>query len=292
MTTRPEAFRFFEPLRVRWCEVDAQQIVFNGHYLAYVDTAITGYWRALAAPYASTMARLGGDLVVRKATLDYRASARFEDALRIGVRCARVGNTSIVFEAAVFRREQLLVLGELVYVCVDAGRVASQPVPPALRQALEDFEAGRPVIEVRLGDWASLGELAHPVRKAVFVDEQGIPAAMEWDVADQTALHAVVVNRFGEGLATGRLVETSPGVGKVGRMAVQSSLRGQALGRMVLDALVEAARRRGDREVMLQAQVSAEPFYLRAGFVRRGPRFEEVGIPHQEMVLPLRELAA
>ena len=43
-----DRFRFFERLRVRWSEIDAQQIVFNGHYLTYFDTAVAGYWRALA----------------------------------------------------------------------------------------------------------------------------------------------------------------------------------------------------------------------------------------------------
>ena len=56
----------------------------------------------------------------------------------------------------------------------------------------------------------------------------------------------------------------------------------------MLDALVEAARARGDHEVMLHAQASAVGFYLRAGFVARGAAFEEAGIAHQEMVLSLR----
>ena len=43
-------FRFRDRLRVRWAEIDAQQIVFNGHYLMYFDTAMAGYWRALAMP--------------------------------------------------------------------------------------------------------------------------------------------------------------------------------------------------------------------------------------------------
>ena len=44
-------FRFFHALRVRWVEVDMQKIVFNGHYLMYLDTAVSDYWRALALPY-------------------------------------------------------------------------------------------------------------------------------------------------------------------------------------------------------------------------------------------------
>ena len=82
-------FRFFDRLRVRWAEIDAQKIVFNGHYLMYLDTAMTAYWRALAMPYAETMESLGGDLYVRKATLEYFASARQDDVLEVGLRTNR-----------------------------------------------------------------------------------------------------------------------------------------------------------------------------------------------------------
>ena len=84
-------FRFLDRLRVRWAEIDAQKIVFNGHYLMYFDTAIAGYWRALAMPYAQTMEYLSGDLFVRKATIEYESSARYDDVLDIGIRCARIG---------------------------------------------------------------------------------------------------------------------------------------------------------------------------------------------------------
>lgn len=71
---------------------------------------------------------------------------------------------------------------------------------------------------------------------------------------------------------------------KIGRMAVSQSLRGSGVGRQVLEALMKAARARGDREAVLHAQTSAAPFYLRTGFVPRGPEFEEAGIAHIEMV--------
>ena len=63
-------FRLLHRLRVRWVEVDLQKIVFNGHYLMYFDTAMADYWRALAVPYEDTMYQLGGDLYVKKASLE------------------------------------------------------------------------------------------------------------------------------------------------------------------------------------------------------------------------------
>jgi YbgC/YbaW family acyl-CoA thioester hydrolase len=280
-------FRYFERHRVRWVEVDMQAIVFNGHYLMYFDTAVAGYWRALALPYHDTMNALGGDLFVRKATLDYEASARYDEPLETGVRCARLGNSSMLLQAAVFRGPQRLVHGELVYVFADPATQTSKPVPAALREVLQGFEAGEAMVDVRIGDWATLGGAAAPIRHAVFTQEQAIDAALDNDGADASAVHAAAFNRFGVALGTGRLMAAAPGVSKIGRMAVIASLRGSTIGRQLLEALVQAARSRGDREVILHAQVSAVGFYRRQGWQPRGPVFEEAGIEHQEMALAL-----
>jgi YbgC/YbaW family acyl-CoA thioester hydrolase len=279
-------FRFTERLRVRWAEVDMQKIVFNGHYLMYFDTAVGGYWRALAMPYTDTMAYLGGDLFVRKATLEYEGSARYDDVLDIGVRCARIGNSSLVFSCAVFKHDQALVSTELVYVFADPVTQKSKPVPQELRDLLQAFEAGKPMVEVRVGGWDELERDARSIRTAVFIEEQGIPMQMEWDEADPDpgCIHAVAYNRFGQPLATGRLLEHVPGVAKIGRMAVAQTMRSSGVGRSVLDALMKTAREHGYREAVLHAQTSAAAFYSRAGFVPRGVMFEEVGIPHIEMV--------
>lgn len=283
MTLQRSDFRHLHALRVRWAEVDMQQIVFNGHYLMYFDTALADYWRALALPYAESMQHFGGDLYVRKATLDYQGSARYDDVLDIGIRCTRIRTSSLLFHGAVMRGNDLLVSGELVYVFADPATQTSRPVPPALREVVEGFEAGQSMLEVRTGDWATLGEAARSIRTEVFIDEQRIPAAMEWDASDATALHAVACNRLGFPLATGRLAQEAPGLARIGRMAVRRPLRGGRAGRAVLDALIALAARRGDREIVLSAQLSAVPFYARAGFTQSGPGFEEAGIPHVEM---------
>jgi len=280
----PKYFRFFHRLRVRWAEVDLQKIVFNPHYLMYLDTAIGEYWRALALPYEATMQRLGGDLYVKKAVAEYHASARYDDVLDIGLRCERIGNSSILFRGAVFRCDQLLVEGELIYVFANPATQTSLPVPPALRDVLTAYEAGATMIEVRLGDWATLGSDAQTLRTEVFVQEQRIPAELEWDGEDETALHAVAYNRLGVPVATGRLLQQAPRVARIGRMAVTRLLRGTGVGQAVLQALVQAAARRGDHSVLLHAQRGAQGFYARAGFVPQGAAFEEAGIPHIEMV--------
>lgn len=280
---KPQDFRFFHPLRVRWAEVDMQKIVFNAHYLMYFDTALSDYWRALALPYEEAMQWLGGDLYVKKASIEYHASAHFDDRLNVALRCDKVGNSSLVFSGAIFRGDELLVSSELVYVFADPSSQTSQPVPAALRQALLGFEDGQPSYAIKTGSWAELGADAARVRTQVFVQEQKIPLEMEWDDADQTALHAVAYNALGQSIGTGRLIEHTPKTAKVGRMAVQQALRGSRIGRDLLMVLTDTARQRGYQEVVLHAQCSAQGFYARAGFVARGEVFEEAGIAHIEM---------
>ena len=273
-------FRCFHRLRVRWAEVDMQKIVFNGHYLMYIDNAMSEYWRALALPYEASMHALEGEMFVKKASLEYHASARMDDTLDVGMRCARVGNSSCLFEAGIFSGDRLLVSGELVYVFADPVAQKSRPVPQSLRDTITAFEAGEDTAEVRTGDWNALGRDAGRLRTAVFVAEQGIPAEIEADALDATARHAVVYNRLGQSIATGRLLQEAPGVGRIGRLAVDRSVRGTRWGRKVLDALVDASRARGDREVQLHAQGNAEGFYRRAGFSVVGEPYEEAGIAH------------
>jgi YbgC/YbaW family acyl-CoA thioester hydrolase len=286
-----EDFRYFHRLRVRWAEVDMQKIVFNAHYLMYFDVAMTDYWRALAMPYAESMHQLGGDLYVKKATVEFNASARMDDQLDVALRCARIGNSSMQFQGAIFRAEDLLITSEIVYVYADPATQRSKPVPTPLRDMVQSFEAGQPPLRVQVGNWIELGQDAGRIRTSVFVEEQRIPAELEWDEADATAVHAVAYNRLGRPVATGRLLQQAPGEGRIGRMAVHQGLRGFGVGEQVLRALANQALARGDQRLVLHAQRTAIPFYARLGFAPAGAPFEEAGIPHQEMVaaLPLRD---
>ena len=276
-------FRLLHRLRVRWVEVDLQKIVFNGHYLMYFDTAMADYWRALAIPYEDTMHQLGGDLYVKKASLEYHASAQYDDRLDVGLRCQRIGNSSIQFMGGIFCGDQLLITGELLYVYANPNTKTSMPVPQVLRETMLGFEEGQTVTTLETGNWNTLKEKAQPVRTQVFVQEQGIDAKDEWDTADADAVHAVITNRFGHPLGTARLLEKSSGVAQIGRMAVVRVMRGSGLGGQLLNALVNIAKARGDKEVLLHAQTSAQAFYAREGFVPMGEPFDEVGIAHIEM---------
>jgi YbgC/YbaW family acyl-CoA thioester hydrolase len=279
-------FRFSHSLRVRWSEVDMQKIVFNGHYLMYFDTAVADYWRALALPYEEAMHELGGDLYVAKATVEYKASAKYDDRLSVCMKADRVGNSSITFKGAIFADGKLLVTGELIYVYANPATQKSMPVPPVLRDLFAAFEAGEPATRLQIGDWQALGHSALALRTEVFVQEQGVPLEMEHDALDVAAVHAVVFNRLNQAVATGRLYYPNgelAGVSKIGRMAVKRVLRGSDLGRTVLQALLDVALSRGDSAVELHAQVSAKDFYAKQGFVQQGDVFDEAGIAHVAM---------
>jgi predicted GNAT family N-acyltransferase len=134
-------------------------------------------------------------------------------------------------------------------------------------------------------DWPEVAELRH----RVFVQEQGVPAALERDAADATAVHALSRDDAGRVVATGRLLPDAAGPGRavIGRMAADTRVRGRGHGAAVLAVLHEAAAARGQTAVELHAQVTARRFYERAGYVAVGAEYEEAGITHVTM---LREL--
>jgi len=131
---------------------------------------------------------------------------------------------------------------------------------------------------IELLDWESARAEASRIRTEVFVREQRVPAEIEMDEHDAACLHALAYVD-GKAVGTGRLLPD----GHIGRMAVLRESRASGVGSAILLRLIDAARRRGMREVRLSAQTHALGFYQRHGFVEAGDVFEEAGIPHQEM---------
>ena len=133
-------------LRVRWAEVEMQKVVFNGHYLTYIDTAVAEYWRAIGLPYPEGYVdRYGQDLYLRKATVEYLGSARYDELLSVHSRVARLGRTSMTLAFEIHRDEpqpsaQALVSAELVYVNADPRTMKSAPLPDDLRERVRRYE--------------------------------------------------------------------------------------------------------------------------------------------------------
>ena len=220
----PTDFRMHHHLRVRWAEVDLQKVVFNPHYLMYVDTAIADYWRVLALPYEQTLAALGGELFVKKASLEFHASALYDDRLSVGLRCARIGNSSLQFLSGIFRGDELLVSAELIYVFADPVSRRSLTVPDALRHTMLGYEQGADVVTTQVGDWSAV--------------EGGVLSLRAMDEQDAAARHCVLRNALGEPIATARIV---PGATQADGVAVMPALQGAGWAKAAVSRLSAAS---------------------------------------------------
>jgi acyl-CoA thioester hydrolase len=131
MTSEP----YRHGIRVRYAECDPQGVVFNSHYLAFFDIAMTELWRAAFGGYGVMTGR-GIDLVVAEAQLRFRTSARFDDELTLEVSVTSMGNTAIGTEHQIRRSDELLVEGSLRHVVVSLGTMAKTPIPDWIRDGL------------------------------------------------------------------------------------------------------------------------------------------------------------
>lgn len=128
-------------------------------------------------------------------------------------------------------------------------------------------------------DWVVRSADLMTVRNAVFVDEQGVPPALESDGRDAEASHFLATDEAGNPVGTARLLAD----GQIGRIAVLPAFRRRGIGRRLLNLAMDSAHARGDRRVWLHAQIEARGLYLEAGFRVTGERFMEAGIPHIAM---------
>ena len=136
-------FQFSHRLRVRWAEADMQGVVFNGHYLTYFDIGITEYLRAILGGDPQRLKEMFDLMYVIKATIEYKASARFDDELDVCVRTARLGGSSMQILFEIYRGDELLITGENIYVYAERGKATR--IPDAFRAAIRDFEKTEPL---------------------------------------------------------------------------------------------------------------------------------------------------
>jgi len=129
---------FVHRLRVRFHECDPQGVVFNAHYFAYFDVALTEMWRAAFGSYGNVV-QDGTDVVVVEAAATFRALARFDDEIDVELAIARLGTTSMTTQTTVRRDGQVLVEGRIVHVFVDPATMAKQEIPQRIRAGLEPY---------------------------------------------------------------------------------------------------------------------------------------------------------
>ncbi|MEW8506376.1 MAG: GNAT family N-acetyltransferase [Candidatus Thiodiazotropha sp.] len=132
---------------------------------------------------------------------------------------------------------------------------------------------------IREAQWPEEWELLRQVREPVFVAEQGVPLAMEWDDDDLVAYHLLALDQAQRPIATARL----SGSGQIGRMAVLPEWRNRGIGTALLITLIEHAQATGLENLFLHAQTGAQSFYAKTGFTAVGEPFMEAGIAHQKM---------
>lgn len=132
------------------------------------------------------------------------------------------------------------------------------------------------VVEV---DWNETKTVMQAIRSAVFIDEQKVPEALEWDGQDASARHFVAIDVDGQPVGTVRLLAS----GQISRLSVLQPFRSQGVGKTLLSFVELMARTAGMDEVFLHAQTHATSFYEAAGFTTTGGIFLEADIPHRQM---------
>ena len=141
-----EKFWFFFPFRVRYSEIDGQGVVFNAHYLTYFDTSITEYFRALGYDQYADSRKTAIDFHVVKSLIEYKAPVLFDWEIEVGARVARIGNSSLTFELAIFRNggTDALVTGEIVWVYTNQETHRPVPIPASIRALIATRERHLP----------------------------------------------------------------------------------------------------------------------------------------------------
>jgi len=124
-------------------------------------------------------------------------------------------------------------------------------------------------------------QAARRIRQEVFVEEQQVDPAIEYDEFEQVATHVLALVE-GQPLGTARYRSTATGY-KLERFAVLKSQRHQGVGAALLRFIL--AQLEHDRPIYLNSQVSAIGFYEHFGFQTVGDIFYEAKIPHRKMVL-------
>ena len=137
-------------------------------------------------------------------------------------------------------------------------------------------------VQVKILDSNEETEATRLLRIRVFVDEQGVPPDIEIDEFDDVAIHAVAY-QAGIIVGTGRLIIDTPDEARIGRMAIERSLRRTGVGSVVLAFLESEASSQGVKQVTLHAQSYVKEFYSKHGYLEQGNTFLEAGILQVEM---------
>ena len=137
---------FIHLLRVRYSEVDAQKVVFNGKYAEYVDIAGTEFMRTVWGDYQDVVAE-GYDYQVVHLSISWTAPAHFDEVIAVAVETAHIGNSSFRLKCEFHNHHtgQALATAEIVYVMISTEDHSKQIIPDGLKTKLV---AGAPGVVV------------------------------------------------------------------------------------------------------------------------------------------------
>jgi acyl-CoA thioester hydrolase len=139
LSDRKPPFKYSALDRVGFSDTDAQGVVYYGRYMPYFDLARVEYHRHLGMEYKGPRTR---EFVMRAATIDYLAPARFDDLVETFIRVSRIGRTSVTYECAAYRVEDdlLMVTAHQTLVLVELATHTASPVPESFREIIRAFE--------------------------------------------------------------------------------------------------------------------------------------------------------
>jgi acyl-CoA thioester hydrolase len=135
MGPEPRSDVFTFPITVRYMEVDAQGVVFNGWYLTYFDEAMSAFLTARGLPYQK-MIEAGFDVQLVRSEIDWRSGLRWQDTAEVAVSTARIGRTSFALDFEVRRDGEVTCTGRTVYVVIATDGSGKREIPPLIAEAL------------------------------------------------------------------------------------------------------------------------------------------------------------
>lgn len=129
-------FKVLCPMQTRWMDNDHYGHVNNVAYYSYFDSAVNGYLMKATQTDTRDLPAIG---IVAETGCKFLKEISFPDMLHIGLGLEKLGNSSVIYQLAVFRGEdeQPSALGRFVHVYVDEKTRKPVPIPSIIRAALE-----------------------------------------------------------------------------------------------------------------------------------------------------------
>jgi len=125
-----QAKSYEHSVRVRYVDCDMQGVVYNSHYLTFVDDGFDCWVRQLGVTFEQDY---GWEVMLKKAEIVWNAPARFAQHLDIVMRVSRWGNTSFDMAFVGTVEGEPIFDATITYVTVDHEQYRPIPVPEALR---------------------------------------------------------------------------------------------------------------------------------------------------------------